>query len=136
MDPEREVGERFELVVAGCYHLLTPFTAVAEQRCIIAHQNNHRDAVAELREDLLDEPRVRLMESDVDAGKRFVTRRELPPFGEFALRIWVRQLQGVLMPHLTRAEGISDIEGKVARVSGERVGQRPSFKSMHPRISR
>ena len=59
MDPEREVGERFELVVAGCYHLLTPFTAVAEQRCIIAHQNNHRDAVAELREDLLDEPRVR-----------------------------------------------------------------------------
>jgi hypothetical protein len=28
------------------------------------------------------------------------------------------------------AEGISDIEGKVARVSGEGVGQRPSFKSM------
>ncbi len=28
------------------------------------------------------------------------------------------------------AEGISDIEGKVARVSGEGIGQRPSFKSV------
>jgi hypothetical protein len=28
------------------------------------------------------------------------------------------------------ADGISDIEGKVARVSGEEVGKRPSFKSV------
>ncbi|MFL6598100.1 MAG: hypothetical protein ACJ8KF_09100 [Chthoniobacterales bacterium] len=136
MDAEREVGERLELVVAGWYDLLTLFRTIAEERCIVAHQDNGGDAPAELREDLLDEPCIRLMEGDVDGGKRFVTRRELPPFGEFALRIWVRQLQGVLMPHQTTAEGISDIEGKVARVSGERVGQRPSFKSMHPRISR
>ena len=34
------------------------------------------------------------------------------------------------VPSVNGAEGISDIEGKVARVSGEGVGQRPSFKSM------
>src|SRR5438445_12838308 len=31
------------------------------------------------------------------------------------------------MPSVNGAEGISDIEGKVARVSGEGIGQRPSF---------
>ena len=87
-----------ELVVAGWYDLLTLFRTIAEQRCIVAHQDNDGDALAELRQDLLDEPRVGLVKADVDAGKRFATRRELPPFGEFALRIWVRQLQGVLMP--------------------------------------
>jgi len=79
---EREVGERLELVVAGWYDLLTLFRTIAEQRCIVAHQDNDGDALAELRQDLLDEPRVGLVKADVDAGKRFATRRELPPFGE------------------------------------------------------
>jgi len=98
LDAEREIGERLELVIAGWYHLLALFRAIAEERRIVRDQNNHGNAVAKLRQDLLDEPCVRLMEGDIDGRKRFVTRRELPPFGEFALRIWVRQLQRVLMP--------------------------------------
>jgi hypothetical protein len=88
---EREVGERLELVVAGWYDLLTLFPAVAEERRIVADQNNHGDAVAELRQDLLDEPRVDLVEANVDLGKRPVTRRKVPCFGELALRVWVRK---------------------------------------------
>src|SRR5439155_24906384 len=49
------------------------------------------------------------------------------------VRVWVREFHLVLtlhpksVPYVNGAEGISDIEGKVARVSGEGVGQRPSF---------
>ena len=60
------MGERLELVVAGWYNLLTLFPAVAEERCIVADQNNHRDAIAELRQNLLDEPRVGHVEADVN----------------------------------------------------------------------
>jgi hypothetical protein len=74
LDAEREVAERLELVVVRWYDLLTVFPAVAEERRIITDQNNHRDPVAELRQDLLDEPRVGLMETDVNCGKRFITR--------------------------------------------------------------
>ena len=59
----------------------------------------HGDAVARLRQDLLDKPRVGHVEADVNGGKRPVTRREVPRFGELALRIWVRPLQAVLMLH-------------------------------------
>ena len=55
---EREVGERLELMVADWYDLLALFPAVAEQRRIVADQDNHGDAVAELRQHLLDEPCV------------------------------------------------------------------------------
>ena len=34
------------------------------------------------------------------------------------------------LPAVNGADRISDIEGKIARVSGERVGRRPSFKSV------
>jgi hypothetical protein len=136
LDAEREVGERLELMVAGWYDLRTLFPAGAEERCIVADQNNHGNAIAKLRQDLLDEPRVGLVEADINCGKRFVTRPELAPFGELALSIWVRPLQAVLIPHPNGAEGISDIEGKAARVSGEGVGQRPSFKFTPSGISR
>jgi hypothetical protein len=99
LDAEREVGERLELVVAGCYDLLALFPAVGEERRIVADQDNHGDALAKLRQDLLDEPRVGLVEADINCGKRFVTRPELAPFGELALSIWVRPLQAVLMLH-------------------------------------
>ena len=87
LDAEREVGERLELMVADWYDLLALFPAVAEQRRIVADQNNHGDAVAELRQDLLDEPRVGLVEANVDRGKRPITRRKVPCFGELALRV-------------------------------------------------
>jgi hypothetical protein len=77
LDAEREVGERLELMVAGWYDLLTLFPAVAEERCFVADQNNHGNAIAKLRQDLLDEPRVGLVEADINCGKRFVTRPEL-----------------------------------------------------------
>ena len=96
LDAEREMGERLELVVASWYDLLALFPAVAEERRIVADQDNHGDALAELRQDLLDEPRVGLMEADVKGGKRPVTRREVPRFGELALRAWVRELHGFL----------------------------------------
>ena len=96
LDAEREVGERLELVVAGWYDLFALFPAVAEERRIVADQDNHGDALAELRKNLLDEPRVGLMEADVKGGKRPVTRREFPRFGELALRAWVRELHGGL----------------------------------------
>src|SRR5262249_29415238 len=88
---EREMAERLELVVPRWYDLLALLAAVAEERRVVADQDNHRDAVAELPQKLLDEPRVGLMEADVDCGKRFVTRQEVPCRGELALRIWVRQ---------------------------------------------
>ena len=56
--------------------MLALFPAVAEQRRIVADQDNHGHAVAELRQDLLDEPRVDLVEANVDLGKRPVTRRK------------------------------------------------------------
>src|SRR5436190_9716932 len=49
------------------------------------------------------------------------------------LRVWAREFHRVLtlhpksVPSVNGAEGISDIEGKIARVSDEGVGQRPSF---------
>src|SRR5262249_46216888 len=95
---EREMAERLELVVPRWYDLLALLAAVAEERRVVADQDNHRDAVAELPQKLLDEPRVGLMEADVDCGKRFVTRQEVPCRGELALRIWVRQLHRVLIP--------------------------------------
>ena len=73
LDAEREMGERLELVVASWYDLLALFPAVAEERRIVADQDNHGDALAELRQDLLDEPRVGLVEADVNGGKRRVT---------------------------------------------------------------
>ena len=76
--------------------MLALFPAVAEERRIVADQDNHGDAVAELRQDLLDKPRVSFVEADVNGGKRPVTRREIPRFGKFALRVWVRELHGGL----------------------------------------
>ena len=89
LDAEGEMGERLELVVASWYDLLALFPAVAEERRIVADHDNHGDALAELRQDLLDEPRVGFVEADVNGGKRPVTRREVPRFGELALRAWV-----------------------------------------------
>jgi hypothetical protein len=51
-----------------------------------------------LRQDLLDEPRVGLVEAAVKGGKRLVTRWEVPRFGELALRAWVRELHEDLTP--------------------------------------
>ena len=96
LDAEREVGERLELVVASWYDLLALFPAVAEERRIVADHDNHGDALAELRKDLFDEPRVGLMEADVKGGKRPVNRREFSRFGELSLRAWVRKLHGGL----------------------------------------
>jgi hypothetical protein len=96
LDAEREVSERLELVILDWYDLLALFPAVAEERRIVADQDNHGDAVAELRQDLLDKPRVSFVEADVNGGKRPVTRREVPCFGEFALCVWVRELHGGL----------------------------------------
>ena len=96
LDAEREMGERLELVIAGRYDLLALCPAFEEERRIIAGQDNHGDAFAALRQDLLDEPRVGLMEADVHSSKRFVTWREVTRFGELALRVWVRGLHGGL----------------------------------------
>jgi hypothetical protein len=96
LDAKREMGESLELVVASWYDLLALFPAVAEERRIVADQDNHWDALAELHKDLLDEPRVGLMEADVKGGKRPATRRKFPRFGELALRAWVRELHGGL----------------------------------------
>src|SRR5215831_5914143 len=91
------MGERLELVVAGSDDLFTLFPAVAEECCIVANQNNRGNAVAELRQNLLDDPGVGLVEADVNCRKRFITRREVACRSELALRVWVRQLHGVLM---------------------------------------
>src|SRR6185437_6164489 len=69
---EREMGERLELVIATWYHLLALFAAVAQEPRFVAHQNNHRDGVAELCQDLLDEPRVGFVESNVNGGKELI----------------------------------------------------------------
>jgi hypothetical protein len=97
LDAEREVGERLEFVVAGWHDLLTLFPTAAEKSRIVADQDNHGDVVAELRQDLLDKPRVDLVEANVDLGKRPVTRKKVPCFGELALRRLVRELHGVLL---------------------------------------
>jgi hypothetical protein len=91
LDAEREVAERFEVVVAGWYDLLTLFPAVEQKRRIVADQDNHGDTFAELRQNLLDEARVGLVEANVDLGKRPVPRKKVPCFGELALRVWVRK---------------------------------------------
>jgi hypothetical protein len=96
LDAEREMGERLELMVASWYDLLALFPAVAEERRIVADHDNHGDALAEFRQDLLDEPRVGFVEGNVNGGKRCVLRREVPRFGELALRAWVRELHGFL----------------------------------------
>ena len=96
LDAECEVGERLELVILGWYDLLVLFPAVAEERRIVADHDNHGNALAELRKDLFDEPRVGLMEADVKGGKRPVNRREFSRFGELSLRAWVRKLHGGL----------------------------------------
>src|SRR4029077_15686180 len=84
LDAEREMGERLKLVVASWYDLLALFPAVAEERRIVADPDNHWDAPPQLRQDLLDKPRVGPVEADVNGGKRCVLRREVPRFGELA----------------------------------------------------
>src|SRR5207342_3674716 len=96
LDAEREVSERLEFVVTGWYYLFALFPAVGKERRIVADQDNHGDAVAQLRQDLLDKPRVGHVEADVNGGKRPVTRWEVPRFGELALRAWVRERHGGL----------------------------------------
>jgi hypothetical protein len=96
LNAECEVGERLELVIAGSYDLLALLPAVAEERRIVADQDNHGDALAELRQNLLDQPRVGHVEADINGGKRLVTRREFTRFGELALRVRVRELHGFL----------------------------------------
>ena len=92
LDAEREMGERLELVIASWYHLLALFAAVAQEPRFVADQNNHRDAVAELCQDLFDEPRVGFVESDVNGGKQPIMWWECSCFSELALRKRVRQL--------------------------------------------
>ncbi len=96
LDAEREVGERLQLVVARWYDLLALSPAVAEERRIVADQNNHGNAVAELDQDLLNELRVDLVEANVDLAKRPVPRRKVPRFGELTLRVGVREFHRVL----------------------------------------
>ena len=102
LDAKREMSERLKLVVPGWYDLLALFAAVAQERCIVSDQNNHGHFVAKLRQNLLDQSRIGLVEGDVDAGERFVRRREIPCRGELALCIWVRQFQTVLRPLFVR----------------------------------
>jgi hypothetical protein len=66
LDSEPEMRERFELVVTGWYDLFPLFPAIGKKNRIVPDQYNHGNAVAELRQDLLDEPRVGLMEADVN----------------------------------------------------------------------
>jgi hypothetical protein len=96
LDAEREVAERLKLMVAGWYDLLTLFPALAKEHRIVTDQDSHRNIVAELRQNLLDEPRVGFMEANINCGKRFVRRREIPCRGELTLRVWVRQVHRVL----------------------------------------
>ena len=83
-------------MISGGDDLLTLFPAIAEKRCIVADENNHGNTVAELRQDLLDEPCVDLMEARVNCGKRFVARRDILRLGELALCIWVRELHELI----------------------------------------
>ena len=92
LDAKREVAKRLELMIPRGYDLFTLFAAVAEKRCIVADQNNHRNAVAELRQDLFDEPRIGFVKTDVNCRERFIARRNVPRVGEFALRIRVRAI--------------------------------------------
>jgi hypothetical protein len=71
------VAERFELMVTGWYDLLALFSAVKKERRIVADQDNHWDAVAELRQELLDEPRVGFMEAEINGAKQPVMRGKL-----------------------------------------------------------
>jgi hypothetical protein len=87
LDAEREVAERLKLMVAGRYDLLALFPAVAKERRVVADQDNHGDALAELRQDLFDKPRVGHVESDINGGKQPVTRGEIPRLGQLALRV-------------------------------------------------
>ena len=70
LDAEREMGERLELLIASRYDLLALCPAFEEERRIIAGQDNHGALSPELRQDLLDEQRVGLMEADVHSSKR------------------------------------------------------------------
>jgi hypothetical protein len=92
LDAEREVRERLELVVAGWYDLLALFPVAAEERRIVANRDNHWDTPAELRQNLVDNPRVSHVEADVNGRKRTVTRQESLRFSELALRVWVGKL--------------------------------------------
>ena len=71
------MAERLELMISGGDDLLTLFPAIAEERCIVADQNDHGNTVAELRQDLLNESRIGLVETEVNCGKRFVARRNV-----------------------------------------------------------
>src|ERR1700748_1241732 len=81
LNAERQMGERLELVVAGWYDFGVLFPAVVKERRIVAAQNAHGDAVTELRQDLIEEPRVGPVEADIEGGKRLALRREVPRFG-------------------------------------------------------
>ena len=94
--PNARWGECLEFVVTGWNDLFALFPAVTEERRIVADQYNHWDALAELRKNLLDEPRVGLVEADVKGSKRPVLRREVPRLGELSLRVWVRERHGGL----------------------------------------
>jgi hypothetical protein len=91
------MGERLKLVVTDRYDMLPLFPAVAEKRRIVAGQDYYGDAVPELRQDLLNESCVGLMEADINGSKQPVTRRTFPRFDQLPLRVWVRKLQGVTM---------------------------------------
>jgi len=92
LNAEREVCERLDLVVAGGYHLLALLPAIAQERGIIADNDNHRNAPAELRQFLFDQAGVTLMETHVNGGQRPIVRGKIPRFGELPLRAWVREL--------------------------------------------
>src|SRR6516162_541322 len=86
--------KRLKLVVVRWYDLLELLSVVAQEGRIVADQNNHWNTVAELRQDLFDEPRVGVVEAGVNCSKRFVKRRELPCFGELTMSVRVRELHG------------------------------------------
>ena len=105
LNAKREVSEGLEIVVMGWYDTFALFAAVRKEHCIIAGQDNHRDAITELRQDLLDETCIGQVETDINGGKWPVTRWKIPRFGEFPLCNWIRKLHslGFLLRHCLKA---------------------------------
>jgi len=114
LDAEREMGKRLELVVTGWYNLLTLFPVVAEERRIVANHHDHRDAIAELCQNLFDEPSVGHVEAHVNGRKRTVTRQEFQRFGQFTLRVWIRKLHECLTNRINNHIGLADVNILIA----------------------
>jgi hypothetical protein len=86
------MAQSFQLVIVRSYDLFALFSAIEQEGCVVGHQNDYGNGMAELGLNLLNEAGVSLVKAEVDCRKRFILWREIASAGEFALCVRVRKL--------------------------------------------